>query len=54
LLKSSAYRGGASFEDVIAAARASQGADPDGYRTEFVRLAQAAQSLGLARVEAQR
>jgi len=54
LLKSSAYRGGSSFEHVIATARASQGADPDGYRTEFVRLAQAAQSLGLARVEPQR
>ncbi len=54
LLKGSALRGSASFEDVITTARASQGADPDGYRTEFVRLAQAAQSLGLARVEPQR
>jgi Ca-activated chloride channel family protein len=51
LLKGSAFRGSASFEDVIATARASQGADPDGYRAEFVRLAEAAQSLGLARVE---
>jgi Ca-activated chloride channel family protein len=51
LLKSSAFRGSASFEDVIATARASQGADPDGYRREFMRLAEAAQSLGLARVE---
>jgi Ca-activated chloride channel family protein len=48
LLKSSAYRGVASYEEVIAAARASLGADPDGYRAEFVKLAQAAQSLGLA------
>jgi Ca-activated chloride channel family protein len=48
LLKASAYRGSASFEDVIATARASLGADPDGYRAEFVRLANAAQSLGLA------
>lgn len=48
LLKGSAYRGVANFEAVIAAARASLGADPDGYRAEFVKLAQAAQSLGLA------
>ena len=54
LLKGSAYRGRASFEDVIATARATTGADPDGYRTEFVRMAQAAQSLGLARSEAPR
>jgi len=51
LLKGSAYRGSASFEDVIAAARASLGPDSDGYRAEFVRLAAAAQSLGLARAE---
>ncbi|MGE5762097.1 MAG: YfbK domain-containing protein [Gemmatimonadota bacterium] len=48
LLKGSAYRGVASFEEVIAAAQGSLGADPDGYRAEFVKLAQAAQSLGLA------
>ena len=51
LLKGSAYRGSATFADVIAAARASQGDDSEGYRTEFVRLAQAAQSIGLARAE---
>ncbi|HEY6059690.1 MAG TPA: von Willebrand factor type A domain-containing protein [Gemmatimonadales bacterium] len=48
LLKGSEYRGVANFEEVIAAARGSLGADPDGYRAEFVKLAQAAQSLGLA------
>jgi Ca-activated chloride channel family protein len=48
LLKGSEHRGTASFEGVIAAARASLGADPDGYRAEFVRLAEAAQSLGVA------
>ena len=53
LLKGSAYRGTASFEEVIATSRASTGADPDGYRAEFVRLVQAAQSLGLARAESQ-
>jgi len=54
LLKGSAHRGTASFEDVITRARATIGEDPDGYRTEFVRMAQAAQSLGLARSEAPR
>ena len=54
LLKGSEHRGRASFEDVIATARATTGADPDGYRTEFVRIAQAAQALGLARSEAPR
>jgi Ca-activated chloride channel family protein len=49
LLRASAFRGGASYEDVIATARASLGDDPDGYRAEFVRLAEAAQALGLAR-----
>jgi Ca-activated chloride channel family protein len=48
LLKGSAYRGSASYEDVIATSRTSLGADPEGYRAEFVRLAQAAQALGLA------
>jgi Ca-activated chloride channel family protein len=51
LLKNSSYKGSASFSDVIAAARASLGDDPDGYRAEFLRLAAAAQSLGLARTE---
>jgi Ca-activated chloride channel homolog len=51
LLKNSSYKGSASFSDVIATARASLGGDPDGYRAEFLRLAAAAQSLGLARTE---
>ncbi|HKC48391.1 MAG TPA: von Willebrand factor type A domain-containing protein [Gemmatimonadales bacterium] len=51
LLKNSQFKGSASFTDAIAAARAALGADPDGYRAEFVRLAAAAQSLGLARTE---
>jgi len=51
LLKNSSYKGSASFSDVIATARASLGSDPDGYRAEFLRLAAAAQSLGLARTE---
>jgi Ca-activated chloride channel family protein len=51
LLKNSGFKGSASFSDVIAAARASLGTDPEGYRAEFLRLAAAAQSLGLARAE---
>jgi Ca-activated chloride channel family protein len=46
LLRESRFRGSASFEDVIATARGSLGPDPDGYRAEFVRLAQAAHALG--------
>jgi Ca-activated chloride channel family protein len=51
LLKNSGFKGSASFSDVIAAARASLGTDPEGYRAEFLRLAAAAQLLGLARAE---
>ena len=47
LLRQSAYRGTARMEDVIAAARGSLGSDPDGFRAEFVRLAEAARSIGL-------
>jgi Ca-activated chloride channel family protein len=54
LLRGSAFRESASFEDAIARARTSLGADPDGYRAEFVRLAEAAQSLGLARADSPR
>lgn len=54
LLRGSAHRGTSSYEEVIATARGSLGADPDGYRAEFVRLAQAAQSLGLAQGGSQR
>lgn len=47
LLRQSQYRGDASIADVIATARASVGTDLDGYRSEFVRLAEAARNLGL-------
>ena len=47
VLRKSAYRGQANLGEVIATARASLGADPDGYRSEFVRLAEAARSIGL-------
>jgi Ca-activated chloride channel family protein len=46
LLRQSAYRGEASFRDVIATARESLGSDPEGSRSEFIRLAEAARSIG--------
>ncbi len=54
LLRQSEHRGTANFRHVIEVARGAVGADPDGYRAEFVRLAQAAQSLGLAQADAPR
>jgi Ca-activated chloride channel family protein len=53
LLRASEHRGTASYEEVIATARAALGPDPDGYRAEFVRLAETAQTLGLARGDGQ-
>jgi Ca-activated chloride channel homolog len=49
LLRESEFRGSASFGHVLNAARDALGADPDGYRADFVRLVQAAQAVGLAR-----
>lgn len=47
LLRQSPYRGQANLPEVIAAARESLGPDADGYRSEFVRLAEAARGIGL-------
>jgi Ca-activated chloride channel family protein len=49
LLRNSDHRGKAELSHVIAAARESLGADPEGYRAEFVRLAEAVRGIGLAR-----
>lgn len=46
LLRQSAYRGDANLEAVIATARGSLGSDPEGYRSEFMRLAEAARTIG--------
>lgn len=46
LLRKSAFRGDATIGDVITSAREALGRDPDGYRSEFVRLAEAARNLG--------
>lgn len=45
LLRDSPYRGSSSWDDLIARARASLSFDPEGYRAEFVRLAEVARQL---------
>ncbi|HKA60715.1 MAG TPA: von Willebrand factor type A domain-containing protein [Gemmatimonadales bacterium] len=49
LLRNSDFRGKADLAHVIAAAREARGADSAGYRTEFIRLAEAVRGIGLAR-----
>ena len=49
LLRHSDFRGKADLGHVIAAAREAVGSDPDGYRAEFVRIAEAVKGIGLAR-----
>ena len=45
LLEDSPHKGSASYESLIARARAARGRDEDGWRAEFVRLAETAQLL---------
>ena len=45
LLRESEHRGSATYEDAAALARRFRGADPDGYRSEFIRLVELAESL---------
>jgi Ca-activated chloride channel family protein len=49
LLRNSDFRGNADLGHVIAAAREARGQDADGYRAEFVKLAEAVRGIGLAR-----
>ncbi len=49
LLRNSDFRGNADLGRVIASAREARGSDPDGYRAEFVRLAEAVRGIGVAR-----
>ncbi|HET9384296.1 MAG TPA: von Willebrand factor type A domain-containing protein [Gemmatimonadales bacterium] len=49
LLRNSDFRGRADLNRVIATAREARGSDPEGYRAEFVRLAEAMRAIGLAR-----
>jgi len=52
LLRNSDHRGKAELSHVVAAARDALGDDPEGYRAEFVKLAQMVQALGLKRGQA--
>jgi Ca-activated chloride channel family protein len=46
LLRSSPYKGSASYEDVVRSAQQALGTDPHGYRKEFIDLAKSARTLG--------
>ncbi len=46
LLRNSKFKGDFDFDKVIALAKASKGKDDEGYRAEFIRLAQTAKSMG--------
>ena len=43
LLENSKFKGTASFSNVLSRARAAKGADPEGWRAEFIRLVEAAE-----------
>ncbi len=45
VLRDSQYKGAADFGNIAALARNATGADPHGYRTEFVRLVEQARLL---------
>jgi Ca-activated chloride channel family protein len=49
LLRNSEFKGKADLARVIATAREARGADPEGYRAEFVRMTEAVRGIGLAR-----
>ncbi|HEU4828958.1 MAG TPA: von Willebrand factor type A domain-containing protein [Gemmatimonadales bacterium] len=48
VLRDSEFRGSASFGQALRLARAGRGADEHGYRAEFIRLIETAQSIGIA------
>ncbi|WP_153800439.1 vWA domain-containing protein [Foetidibacter luteolus] len=49
LLRRSAYRQSASFSQVMSLAKSARGNDDDGYRSEFIRLAETASALSVAK-----
>jgi len=51
LMRDSEYKGKASFEGLLARAKAGQGADKEGYRQEFIKLAEKAEALKQAKVQ---
>jgi Ca-activated chloride channel family protein len=46
LLRDSEHKGSASWDQVLALARGARGADPQGYRGEFITLVETARTLG--------
>jgi Ca-activated chloride channel family protein len=46
LLRDSEHKGAASYDQVLALARSARGADPQGYRGEFITLVETARTLG--------
>jgi Ca-activated chloride channel family protein len=46
LLRDSEHKGRASYEQVLALARGARGADPEGYRAEFISMVETARALG--------
>lgn len=51
LLRHSEFRSASSFDNVIALARKAKGTDEEGYRSEFIKLAESAQMLAKAKPE---
>jgi len=54
LLRNSEHKGGATWQQAADLARRHRGDDPDGYRAEFVRLVELADSLSAQKTTAQR
>jgi len=54
LLRQSEFRGSSTFGDASALARRFRGSDPDGYRAEFARLVELAESLARQSTEARK
>ncbi len=48
VLRDSEFKGSASFAQALRLARAGRGADEHGHRSEFIRLVETAQSIGIA------
>ena len=46
VLRDSEHKGRASYEQVLAVARGARGADPEGYRAEFIGMVETARALG--------
>ncbi len=48
ILRDSTFRGSATLEGVLALARDGVGADPDGYRADFVRMVERTRRMDVA------